>query len=91
MSGKDLSGRGCEVKKQTNKQKKTTSTQEMLFICLIVTLDLTVLQPFMSLLFKTRSIERSALIQGGLTQRAGICKAGVSLGDTSGPFPSPLH
>lgn len=66
MSGKDLSGRGCEVKK---KKKKGTSTQEMLFICLIVTLDLTVLQPFMSLLFKTRSIERSALIQGGLTQR----------------------
>jgi len=54
--------------KQTNKQKNT-STQEMLFICLIVTLDLTVLQPFMSLLFKTHSIERSALIQGGLTQR----------------------
>lgn len=65
MSGKDLSGRGCEVKKK----KKGTSTQEMLFICLIVTLDLTVLQPFMSLLFKTRSIERSALIQGELTQR----------------------
>lgn len=45
MSGKDLSGRGCEVKK-TNKQTNNISTQEMLFICLIVTLDLTVLQPF---------------------------------------------
>lgn len=36
MSGKGLSGKGCGVRKKTHK-----TTQELLFICLIVTPDLT--------------------------------------------------